>query len=195
MVSAIVLAAGLSSRMGSKNKMILPFNGKTVIEIVIGNIISSGIDEIIVVTGRDALQLHDLLQHLPVKIIYNNDFAIGMTTSIQKGIYIANGNGYMMCLGDMPFITSENYKKLCDSFIKQRRINEACICTPEYNNQKGNPVIFSSFYKSRILEHANMEGCKEIVQANKQNVFTIEMNSGNVLRDIDTLDDYEDAAS
>ncbi len=194
MVSAIVLAAGLSARMG-KNKMLLPFAGKTVIEKVVENIIASGIDDIIVVTGRDALQLHDLLQHSPVKIIYNNDFALGMTTSIQKGVYAANGDGYMICLGDMSFIISQEYKKLNDFFEEKRLVDEECICIPGYKNQKGNPVIFSSFYKNIILEHTNMEGCKEIVQANKQYVYAIEMNTNNILKDIDTFEDYTTAVS
>ncbi|MEO8112092.1 MAG: nucleotidyltransferase family protein [Ginsengibacter sp.] len=195
MISAIVLAAGLSARMEGKNKMLLPFDGKTVIEKVVANIIASGIIEVIVVTGRDALTVHDLLQHSPVKIIYNNDFADGMTTSIQQGIYAANGDGYMICLGDMPFITSQEYRKLYTSFEEQRRTNEACICIAEYKNQKGNPVIFSAFYKKQILDHTNMEGCKEIVQANKENVYPIEMSTNNILRDIDTLEDYGNAIS
>lgn len=195
MLSAILLAAGLSARMEGKNKMLLPFDGRTVIEKVVENIVASGSGEVIVVTGRDALTVHDLLQYSPVKIIYNNDFADGMTTSIQQGIHTANGNGYMICLGDMPFITPQEYRKLNESFEEQRRTNEACICIPGYKNQKGNPVIFSSFYKKQILEHTNMQGCKEIVQANKQNIHVIEMFTDNILRDIDTTDDYKNAIS
>lgn len=195
MISAIVLAAGLSARMEGKNKMLLPFNGKTVIEKVVENITASGVGEVIVVTGRDALTVHDLLQYSSLKIIYNNDFADGMTTSIQQGIYAANGDGYMICLGDMPFITPEEYRKLNDSFEEQRRMNEACICIAEYQNQKGNPVIFSSFYKKQILDHSSMEGCKGVVQANKENVFVVEMVLGNILKDIDTLTDYNEAIS
>ena len=193
MVSAIVLAAGLSATMESRNKMLLPFNGKTVIGKVVENIVSSGIDDIIVVTGRDALQVQELLQIYPVKIINNDHFAKGMTTSIQKGVYAANGNGYMICLGDMPFITSEEYEMLYNFFEEKKEINEACICIPEYKNQKGNPVIFSSFYKKQILDHANMDGCKKIVQANKGNVYAVEMNSENILKDIDTAEDYKRA--
>ncbi len=193
MVSAIVLAAGLSTRMGSKNKMLLPFAGKTVIEKVVDNIISSGIDELIVVTGRDALLVHDLLQHSPVKFIHNNDFAKGMTTSIQKGVHAANGNGYMICLGDMPFITSEEYKRLGNFFEEKKLLDEACICIAGYKNQRGNPVVFSSFYRTAILAHTNMEGCKEIVQSSEEHVYPVQMGLGNVLRDIDTLADYEDA--
>ncbi|MEO6637668.1 MAG: nucleotidyltransferase family protein [Ginsengibacter sp.] len=195
MVSAIVLAAGLSARMGSKNKMLLPFDGKTVIEKVVKNIVASGIEDIIVVTGRDALQVHDLLQYSPVKIIHNDDFTRGMTTSIQKGVYSANGNGYMICLGDMPFITSEEYKKLSDAFEQERLNDQACICIAVYQKQKGNPVVFSTHYKDMILQHANMEGCKEIVQAHKQHLYPVEMPTVNVLTDIDTLADYEDALS
>ncbi|MEO6221320.1 MAG: nucleotidyltransferase family protein, partial [Ginsengibacter sp.] len=132
MISAIVLAAGLSTRMGSENKLLLPFNGKPVIVTVIENIIHSGIEERIVVTGRDAGLVSDLLKSLPVKIIYNDAFKKGMTATIQKGVSVANGEGYMICLGDMPFITSGEYKQLSVFFKKQRQENVACICIAEH---------------------------------------------------------------
>lgn len=190
MVSAIVLAAGLSTRMGSKNKLLLPFETKTVIVTIVENILHSGSEEVIVVTGYDAEQVQNQLKHLAVKIIYNDDFKKGMTTSIQKGVSVANGNGYMICLSDMPFITAGEYLQLKTFFEKQRQLNEACICVAEHKNKTGNPVIFSSFYKTEILKHTNMQGCKEIIRSNKQNVYNVEMNSANILKDIDNDDNY-----
>ena len=195
MISAIVLAAGLSTRMESKNKLSLSFKGKTVIVTVVENIINAGIEEVIVVTGYDADQVQNLLKNLSVKIIYNNDFKKGMTTSIQKGILIAKGDGYMICLADMPFITTGEYLQLKSFFENKRQSNEACICVAEHKNKRGNPVIFSSFYQKEILTHTNMEGCKEIIQSNKQNVYHVEMDLANILKDIDTPDEYKQVVS
>lgn len=193
MMSAIVLAAGLSTRMGGVNKLLLPFRGKTVIVTVVENIINSGIEEVIVVTGNDADVVQNLLKHLPVKIIHNQNFKIGMTSSIQKGISIAKGDSYMICLGDMPFITSKEYLQIQTFFKKQRKLNEACICIATHINKRGNPVVFSSLYKNEILKHTDMEGCKEIIRSNKHNVYNVEMKSGNILKDIDTPGDYKHA--
>jgi molybdenum cofactor cytidylyltransferase len=85
-IGAVVLAAGLSSRMGVQ-KLLLPWKGKTVIEMVVDTMILSRITEIVVVTGRDAEQIASTLKSKPVQIIYNPDFANGnMVTSLNTGL-------------------------------------------------------------------------------------------------------------
>src|SRR5664279_2050298 len=98
MVSAAILAAGSSARMGDVNKLLLPFHNKTIIETVTENIIASGIEEVIVVLGYEGKKIQAALQHLPVNFVNNPRYEKGMTTSIQQGIGIANGNGYMLSL-------------------------------------------------------------------------------------------------
>jgi molybdenum cofactor cytidylyltransferase len=191
MLSAIILAAGSSVRMGDANKLLLPFKNKTVVEIVVENIIAAGIDEVIVVLGYQATQVKNVLQHLPVCFVSNADYKKGITTSIQYGVSIATGNGYMICLADMVKISSAEYKSLRDFFENKYLLNHSCICIPVFNSQKGNPVIFSSSYKEAILQCAYMDGCKKIVEENKENLFLPEMSTNNVLTDIDSKDDYE----
>jgi len=191
MVTAIVLAAGLSARMGKENKLLLPFRGKTVIETVVQNLVNAGIGEIIVVTGHEAEMVKRTLVHLPVQIVYNPDYEKGMTTSIQLGVTMAEGDGYMICLSDMPMITAEEYLFLAESFERQKLLNQECISIPLFENKKGNPVIFSSFYKPAINHHFDMEGCREIIQSNRENVSWVDMKLANTLIDIDTIHDYE----
>ncbi|HEX8460114.1 MAG TPA: nucleotidyltransferase family protein [Segetibacter sp.] len=191
MVTAIVLAAGLSARMGEANKLLLPLGGKTVIETVVQNIIDAGIEEVIVVTGHEAEAVKKVLVNLPVQTIHNPDYAKGMTTSIQLGVSMARGSGYMICLSDMPLITPQDYALLKRIFDDQRIINQQCIAIPKFLEEKGNPVIFSSHYKSAILNHLEMEGCKEIIQSNKKNICWIEMSNENILKDMDTVSDYD----
>jgi CTP:molybdopterin cytidylyltransferase MocA len=62
---------------------------------------------------------------------------------------------------------------------------------PRYKNEKGNPVIFSPYYKDAILEHKEMEGCKTILQSNKENIFWVDMPTNHVLQDMDYYEDYE----
>ena len=71
MLSAIVLAAGLSKRMGQQNKLLLSYKTKTIIETTLENILASGIKDIIVVTGHEHTQVEAAVQHLPVRIIFN----------------------------------------------------------------------------------------------------------------------------
>ncbi len=190
MVSAIVLAGGLSKRMGTANKLLLPYKNKTVIATVIENIIAAGIEEIMVVTGYEAEKIQDALKGFTVQFIYNPEYEKGMTTSIQQGVFAAKGDGYMICLSDMVLIEPDEYTLLKKVFEAQLQLDEKCICIPRYKNEKGNPVIFSSFYKEAILQHKDMEGCKEIVQLNKAHIHWIEMDTQHVLQDMDYPEDY-----
>ncbi len=190
MVSAIVLAAGLSERMGMVNKLLLPYKGKTVITRVVENILKAGLEEVIVVTGHEEEKLRTALQDMAVLFVQNPHYLTGMTSSIQEGIRLAKGNGYMICLSDMVLISTDEYAKLKNSFEKQLSIDDKCICLPVYKEVKGNPVIFSSWYKAAILGHEAKEGCKEIVNSNKRNNFLVVMSTPHVLKDIDYPEDY-----
>ncbi|QEC69113.1 nucleotidyltransferase family protein [Panacibacter ginsenosidivorans] len=191
MVSAIVLAAGLSKRMGNENKLLLPYNGKTIIETTLQHLLDAGIEEIIVVTGHEAQLVSTTIRHLPVIIIYNPLYEKGMTTSIQKGVEVAAGSGYMICLADMFSITALEYISIITAFETQLQNDEKCICVPRYKNEKGNPVIFSAAYRADILQHKEMEGCKKIVEQNKTHIHRIDMQTPHILEDLDYPDDYK----
>lgn len=191
MLSAIVLAAGSSRRMGNKNKLLLPYNGKTVLTTTTGNILAAGIEEVIVVTGHDATLVEGAIRHLPVSIVHNSRYERGMTSSIQEGVRAAKGDGYMICLSDMVLITPGEYALLKNNFEEKRQSNSKCICLPQYKDGKGNPVIFSSWYKDAILQHEETEGCKQIIRSNKENIYWVGMPTDHVLRDMDSPGDYE----
>lgn len=191
MLSAIVLAAGLSKRMGSVNKLLLMYKNKTVTETVVENILAAGIEEVIVVTGYQSGMVEDVLKKIPVTIVHNHDYEKGMTTSIQAGLQYATGSGYMICLSDMVLLKPEDYSTLKTAFEQQVLVDDKCICIPLFNNQKGNPVIFSSFYQQLILENQYMDGCKNIITAYKENVHLVQMNTSNILTDMDYPEDYK----
>ena len=190
MVSAVVLAAGLSRRMENKNKLLLPYHGKALVEITVGHILAAGINDVVVVTGRDAEQITSLLQSLPVRIVYNPRFAEGLTGSIQTGVAQARGNGYMICLADMVLVTPAEYRLLAYHFNRQLAGDPQCICVPVHNGQKGNPVVFAGWYKDAIAAHQAPEGCREIVQAHAGHVHRVEMATDHILQDIDNPADY-----
>jgi len=190
MISSIVLAAGSSQRMGNINKLLLSYKNKTIIETTLENILASGINEVIVVTGYEAEKVKTAIQHLPVTIVHNVNYEEGLTTSIQCGIEGAKEHGYMICLSDMFLITSEEYALLNKTYEENFTSNPRYIYLPRYNNEKGNPVIFSPYYKDAIFEHKEMEGCKAIVQSSKENIFWVDMPTDHVLQDMDYYEDY-----
>ena len=191
MTSAIVLAAGLSTRMGEQNKLLMQWKGKPVLEITVTKLLASNVNEVIVVTGHEAGKAEAAVAHLPVQVVYNALYHQGMTSSIQCGVEKAKGDGYMICLADMLMITGEEYRFLVNHFENALALNPQCICVPRHQGTKGNPVFFSSYYKKAMLQHTEPEGCKSIVQANQLNVYWIDMPTNHILQDMDYPGDYE----
>jgi molybdenum cofactor cytidylyltransferase len=192
MISAIVLAAGSSIRMQGTNKLLLPYKGKTIIASVVQNIQNAGIEDIIVVTGFEDDKINNALQNFPVRLVYNHAHKKGMTGTVQNGVAAAKGKGYMICLGDMVATTSGEYALIKNSFDVAIEKDNMCICVPAFKNQKGNPVVFSSFYREAILKHREMDGCRQIMQSNKEHIYQVKMPMDHVLKDIDFYEDYKE---
>ena len=192
MVSAIILAAGESRRMGNRNKLLFPFGSKTLIEHILDTVSNSNADEVIVVIGHEAAQVNPLLENYNVKIVQNNNYREGMTPSIHAGVKAASAKteGYMICLSDLPLIKSDELNYLINAFEKTLHNNEKHIVIPVYKRRRGNPVIFSALYRSDILEHKGLMGCKGIAKQNPHQVLEVEMETDHVLFDIDTIGEY-----
>ncbi len=192
MVAAIVLAAGLSKRMGAVDKLFLPWRNKTILETVVGALEKVNGVEIIVVAGDRIDQIKVLFPDPSVGVVYNARFKEGMTASIQAGVEAAKSGsaGFMICLADMPFIQSGEYQLLIDAFEETIKIDEQAVILPVFNHKKGNPVIFSAYYKDQILQHQESEGCKGIVQKAGAHVKLIHAHASHILMDIDVPEDY-----
>lgn len=191
MLSAILLAAGSSRRMGPSNKLLLPWQGKTILSATAENLLTAGIGEVIVVTGHQSTETAAAVSTLPVRIIRNPHHERGMTGSIQTGIGVARGDGYMICLADMVAITPQEYALLATAFEQQYRKDPHCIILPEFEGQKGNPVIFSSQYRDALLRHPEKEGCKSLVRSHPDHHLYIPMTTNHILADIDFPEDYQ----
>ncbi len=193
-LSVIVLAAGLSNRMGTENKLLLSFQGKTILETTISNILSANIGEVIVVVGHEAERVKEVLKNSfpDLKIVQNPYFEKGMTTSIQAGVRAAkNTEGYAICLSDMILIEPKEYQLLAEQFLIAHENDKKTIIQPIFKEERGNPVIFSSFYKIAILETEDTEGCRSVVQEHKKHIKLVEMPTRHVLQDVDYKEDYE----
>jgi len=193
MLTVIVLAAGMSRRMGSANKLLLPFRGRTILETTLDQVLASGAGEILVVLGHESERIQPLLKKYPVGMVFNPDFAAGMTTSIQAGVRAASADtkGFMICLSDMPLIEAATYRNLTDAFFENKKTDEGVIVQPVFENIPGNPVIFSACYKNEILALTFNEGCKPIVQSNRKRVHRINVSTNAILMDADTEAAYQ----
>ncbi len=192
MVTAILLAAGESKRMGDTDKRFLLYKGKPLVNHVMLNLWNSQQSQLIIVMQDNDNNLLNGKDNEQIKVIVNPDYQQGMTTSIQKGVAAASDEmtGYMICLADQPLISTEDYNRIIEAFENTYLSNKKCIIVPFFDQKKGNPVIFSAHYREAILAHKNMEGCREIIQANKEHIVKLEMPTNHILKDVDTPEDY-----
>lgn len=192
MISAIVLAAGESQRMGEQNKLLLPFHGRPLIEHVVQTVCASEAGEVIVVLGYEADRVREVLDDYDVTCVHNPRFREGMTTSIHAGVRAAapETDGFMICLSDLPLIEPEELNTLIAALEATHRTDGQGIVVPVFQGQRGNPVLFSAHYKPDILAHDGLMGCKGVVKQHRERVVEVEMESDHVLRDIDTPEAY-----
>lgn len=192
MLNVILLAAGQGLRMGGPNKLLLPFRGRTVLETTLSELCEADIGPVFVVTGHARESIAPILFHFPVQEVLNPDYRRGMTGSIQAAVRAAQaGQGYMICLADMPMIGAAAYQLLAEHFEAHRGHNERAILLPRFGETKGNPVVFAAAYRDDILSHPEPEGCKGIVQANAGHVCWVDMPDSSVLLDLDTPEDFQ----
>ena len=190
-ISGIILAAGLSTRMGEP-KQLLPFGNSTIIETVIDNLLGSKLNEVIVVVGHEAEKVRARIQHKPVKIVFNPDYQKGMLTSAQYGVQSisASADAFAMTLVDLPLITPDLVNIVIDTYVQ----TEAGISVPSYNYRRGHPVIFDRRYAAEILAlEGDSGGVRSLFQKYADDIHYVTVDTDRVLTDIDYRTDYEEA--
>ena len=193
MISAVILAAGESRRMGKQNKLLLPIGGEALLVKLVTSVCASDVGQVLVVIGHEAEKIRRELNEFPLNFVYNPNFSEGMTTSIKYGVKVVSDecDGLLICLGDMPFINTSEINKLIHAYVKNRIKGEGLIVVPVFKRQRGNPVLFSIEFRNDILEHKEESGCKEVIMKNSDSVMEIEMDDENMLLDVDTMEDYQ----
>ncbi len=190
MVSAIVLAAGSSERMGEMNKLTLPFKSSSMIQYIVDQIRASKAEKTIVVTGHEENLIQLILKGSEVICKHNPDYPQGLTSSIQTGVAHAESKGFMICLADMIKLTTSDYNLIIEAFEKSFSPHDPCIIVPRFNGKTGNPVIFSFHFKAMILSNKNPNGCKNIIEESRKFIRYADLPNDHIFVDIDYPDDY-----
>jgi len=191
MISAIVLAAGESKRMG-QNKLLLPWEGKTILECVLDALLTSRVDEVILVLGHEAKRIREKVPAQKIKIVINSDYKKGMSTSIRQGLRALNDKvkAFLIVLGDQPGISKEVYGRLIEAFQQARPKKN--IILPTYKGRRGHPVLFSVKYLKEATHLKGDVGCRQILADHPDDILAVEMDTDAILDDIDTPEEYEE---
>ncbi|MFC2048310.1 molybdenum cofactor cytidylyltransferase [Chloroflexota bacterium] len=188
MLSAILLAAGEAKRMG-KTKQLMPWRQSTMVEQAIDNLLSSAVDEVIVVVGHKAEEVTKVIADKAVKLVVNPDYEQGMSTSVIAGLNLLDSQtqAVMLALGDQPFIDSQTINRLIDEFYS----HDKGIIIPTYQGRRGHPIIFVSKYKEELLGLTGDIGGRQIIENHPDDVLEVAVESESILADIDTIGDYQ----
>ncbi|MBK3518869.1 XdhC family protein [Carboxylicivirga marina] len=188
-VAMIILGAGKSSRM-KQVKMLLPFNNETIIESVVQTALNSKASHTIVVTGAYEKQISQQIKHLPVKVCYNADFEQGMLSSVQCGVNNADAfEAFMVLPGDQPLVKASTIDRLIDAW----RRSDKGLVIPTFNGKKGHPVLIHHRYKEQINHLDSNIGLRQLFHEHTDDILYVEIDSEEVLMDLDKPDDYKKA--
>lgn len=184
MISAIVMASGFSIRMG-KNKLLMQYNDKTIIENTLDILNKYDFKEVIVVSQYQ--EILKIANTYGFKAILNQNAILGQSESIKLGIMNSQEcEGYMFFVGDQPLLNISDVKNI----IKYFENNKEYIIIPTYKETKGNPVIFPSSLKDSLLMLKNDEKGKKVINEYDK-IKYVKVNK-ETLMDIDTKKDYDD---
>jgi molybdenum cofactor cytidylyltransferase len=185
---SVILAAGESKRMGTP-KMLLVFNGKTMIENVLDNVADSNSDGILVVLGSGGEGLIDMVRKYKVKYCFNENYRDGMLSSVQCGFknLPADTEAVMVFQGDQPFILPA----ITNSVINAYRSSGKGIIIPVYKGKRGHPLLLDSKYSDQIDKIDPAEGLRAITRIFPGDVFEVETGDPGILKDFDTYEDYK----
>ncbi|MDP6084402.1 MAG: nucleotidyltransferase family protein [Verrucomicrobiota bacterium] len=187
MIHAIILAAGESRRMG-KQKMLLPYGGKTVIEHIVTRVLQCGVGGITVVLGHDAGEIAAKLTSLPVQQVVNDKYAGGMITSVRHGLETVppETDATLIVLGDQPDLSPAIVSQLIEGF---RRAGKG-IAVPLFEGRRGHPILVSTNYRDAVMTRYEDTGLRGLLVDNPEDVAEISVDHPGILQDMDTTKDY-----
>lgn len=188
LLSAILLAAGQSKRMG-RIKQLMPFGQSTILGETINNLLSSAISEVILVLGYKAEEVMKTIVAQPTKLVINPYYRQGMSTSVIAGLnqIDTRARAIMLALGDQPLIGSQTINRL----IKEFSSHGKGIAIPTYRRRRGHPIIFAIKYKEELLKLKGDVGGRQIIKDHPDDVLEVAVASESVIADFDTYNDYQ----
>jgi molybdenum cofactor cytidylyltransferase len=181
-ISAIILAAGKSVRMGQQ-KMLMPWGNTTVLGKVIETLQSAGVEDIIVVTNS---KIAPQVRSYELQVTLNDGGE--MLTSIQIGLGAQkpSAEATLICLGDQPQVEEGSVRKVCNIF----RENKSCIVVPSYQMRRGHPWLIARELWGEVLKMCAPESMRDFLNTHKNDIFYVELDTPSILLDLDTPSDY-----
>jgi len=186
-IAAIVLAAGLSLRMG-RAKLLLDWGGRPVIRRAVEQVKAGGVDEVLVVLGREARAIREALSGLSVRFVENPEPEAGQAGSIACGVSALGPavSAALIALGDQPALPPEVIPRLLQTF----RETAKTIVAPLYRGVQGNPALFAAAVFPEVRALTGDRGARSVVEKDPGRVALVSFDLP-MPADLDTFEDYE----
>jgi molybdenum cofactor cytidylyltransferase len=189
MVSAIILAAGSSSRMGSP-KCLLKIGDKTFLQNIVDVLYSARILDIVVVIGWEANKMKNTIGWFEGKVIINENWQNGQLSSIITGLsslVTKELHGVLICPVDHPVISQGLIVDLLQSFWKIKKD----IFIPTYNTRRGHPVLFRANMINDLISASSSIGARQVINRNPKRICEVPTDEEGILLNIDSQTDYD----
>ncbi len=188
-VTAVVLAAGTSERMG-QTKQLLPWGQTTVLGQTLANLQASAVIEILVVVGHEAEAVRGITAEAGVPTLTNPHYASGeLLSSLKVAIRAlpANRSAVLVVLADQPLVEPETIDILLSAYWQ----GSGQIIAPAYRGQRGNPVLIDRGYFEELLGLPEGGAPRELLKRHPEAVKLVDVSSESILIDLDSAVQYE----
>ena len=181
-ISAVILAAGKSIRMGQP-KMLMPWGNVTVLGKVIETLRAAGVEDITLVTNS-TIALQITKYELPIILNDNGE----MLESIQLGLQAQKPSveATLICLGDQPQVEEGSVKQVCNGF----RQSKSRLVVPSHQMRRGHPWLVTRELWGEILQLRAPKSMRDFLNTHKDEILYVECDSPGILQDLDTPADY-----
>jgi len=184
-VTAILLAAGSSKRMGQP-KQLLPLGNKPVIRHCLDNLVAAGIKDIVVVLSQRESEILNSMKDLPVQIVFNENPESEMAESVRIGLRTLTdfSTGVLVHLSDHPLVSAKTLKSIvqCHLEIPDK------IIIPQYKGKRGHPSLFPKPVIDEIFVGLTL---RDIIKRDSSRIKFLDVDDEGVILDMDTKEDYE----
>jgi molybdenum cofactor cytidylyltransferase len=189
-VIAVILAAGLSSRMAPQNKLLLDFGNEPLVYRLAREALGSHAAQVMVVVGHDRWNVRKALTGLPVTIVENPDYTESQMTSVRTGVLAApQATGYLIIPGDMPLLTAEDFNRLMARF---EELGSEKAVVPFDETERGNPILIPGWSREEMYRRGINFGCRNLLINFPELVSPLKTAEPQFFKDCDTLEAYQD---
>lgn len=198
------------------NKLLEHVGGRAIVSLVVEALCAGagagtsageggdGDDPVHVVLGHQASDVRRALAGWPVGFVESERAGEGMGASLADGVRavlaaapVARApHGLLVCVGDLPGLRAETVRRVRAAFAEAHAEGDSArtICVATHAGRSGHPVVFGADYYADLLALEGDRGGHRILEANREHVRRVEIDSDEIYRDVDTQEDLSRAS-